>query len=91
MLQNVDKTGQNNITFKPLTSRNKRGTAQVVLKRDSKGILQFNNVEKAQKAVRQFKELIDEIQEEQEDRDETTERMPIVNTNVEFKSIKYCH
>ena len=38
LIQNVDKTNNNNITFKPLTSRNVRGKEQIVLKRDSDGV-----------------------------------------------------
>ena len=33
LLLNVDKTNNNNITFKPLTTRNRCGNSQVVLKR----------------------------------------------------------
>ena len=40
LIQNVDKTN-NNITFKPLTSRNVRGKEQIVLKKDSNGVLQY--------------------------------------------------
>ena len=37
LIRNVDKT-KNNITFKPLTSRNNRGKPQIILKRDSNGV-----------------------------------------------------
>ena len=45
LLLNVDKTNNNNITFKPLTTRNRRGNPEIVLKRDSKGVLQHNDEE----------------------------------------------
>ena len=35
----------------------------------------------------QFKKLLDEIRKEQKDRDETTKKMPMVDTIVEFKQI----
>ena len=87
LLLNVDKTNNNNITLKPLTSRYKRRIEQVVLKRDSNGVLQYNTAERAKKAVKQFKELINEIQENQKDRDETVRNMPMVDTTVEYTSI----
>ena len=87
LLLNVDRTKNNNITFKPLTTRNRRGNPQILLKRDSKGLLQYNNAKTAMEAVRQFMNLIDEIQYFQEDRDETIRHMPMVDTNVEYTPI----
>ena len=40
LIQNIDKTNIN-ITFKPLTSRNECGNPQIVLKRDTKGVLKY--------------------------------------------------
>ena len=74
LLLNVDKTN-NNITFKPLTSRNVHGKEQIVIKRDSNGVFQYNNAKSAQKVVEQFKQLLNEIQK---DRDETVRNMPMV-------------
>ena len=54
------------------------GKPQIVLKRDSKSVLQYNDAKIAQNAVEQFKELINDIREEQQDRDEITENMPMV-------------
>ena len=87
LLMNVGKRNNNNIMLKPLTSRNKCRIEQVVLKRDSNGVLQYNTAERAKKAVKQFKELINEIQENQKDRDETVRNMPMVDTTVEYTSI----
>ena len=61
LLLNVDKTNNNNITFKPLTSRNNRGKPQIVLKRDCNGVLQYNDAAIAKKAVEQFKTILDNI------------------------------
>ncbi|CAB3986981.1 Hypothetical predicted protein [Paramuricea clavata] len=36
---NLNRTGNNNITYRPLTNRNTRGKAQIVLKRDVNGDL----------------------------------------------------
>ena len=33
LINNTDLTGKNNINFKPLTTNNERGRAQIVLKR----------------------------------------------------------
>ena len=84
-MKKTDKN--NNIKFKPLTSRNKRGKEQIVLKRNKKGELKFNTAETAKEAVKQFKKLIKEIQKEQKDRDETVRNMPMVDTTVEYTSI----
>ena len=78
LIQNIDKTNTNNITFKPLTSRNECGNPQIVLKRDAKGVLKYNKAKTAKESVKQLKKLINEIQEEQKDRDETVENMPII-------------
>ena len=48
---NVNKTNNNNITFKPLNTRNERGAEKIVLKRDSNGVLQYNATEGSQKGV----------------------------------------
>ena len=87
LIENTYKTNNNDITFKPLTSRNKRGKPQIALKRDSNGVLQCNDAKSAEKAVEQFKQLINEIQKEEKDRDETARNMPMVDTTVEYKSI----
>ena len=77
---NVNKTNNNNITFKPLNTRNERSVEKIVLKRDSNGVLQYNTAEGSQKAVDQFKELINDIIEEQSDREKTVRKMPMVET-----------
>ena len=78
---NVNKTNNNNITFKPLNIRNnERGKEKIVLKRDSKGIFQYNDAVNAQVAVDQFKELINDIIEEQTEREKTVRKMPMVDT-----------
>ena len=71
---NVNKTNNNNITFKPLNIRNnERGKEIIVLKRDSKGILQYNDAVRAQVAV-------DQSKEEQTEREKTVRKMPMVDT-----------
>ena len=78
---NVNKSNNNNITFKPLNIRNnERGKEKIVLKRDSKGIFQYNDAVNAQVAVDQFKELINDIIEEQTEREKTVRKMPMVDT-----------
>ena len=72
-------TGHNNITFKPKTTRNKLGQPQIVLKRDSDGALKYNDAEVAQKAVTQFKELIEVIIDNQRERETLRENMPMVD------------
>ena len=74
------KFNHNNITLKPINRSNVRGVPKIVLKRDSNGVLQHNDAENAQKAVTQFKELINIITEEQTERDETRENMPMIDT-----------
>ena len=76
---NVNKTNDNNLTFKPLNTRNERGVEKIVLKRDSDGILQYNAAEGLQKAVDQFNELINDIIEEQSEK-KIVRNMPMVET-----------
>ena len=76
----LNKTNNNNITLKPITTRNKMGVEKIVLKRNSKGLLQYNDAEGSQKAVDQFKELINDIIEDQTDREKTEREMPMVDT-----------
>ena len=64
-------TGKNNIKFKPLTTNNERGKAQIVLKRSKKGELKFNKAELAGKAVNQFKRLITKIKDNYKDKEAT--------------------
>ena len=54
LVSNTDLTGKNNINFKPLTTNDERGKAQIVLK----GELKFNKAELARKAVNQFKRIM---------------------------------
>ena len=87
LIRNTNKTN-NNITFKPLIRKNVHGKPQIVLKRNSKGELEYNNAKTAKEAVKQFKKLIDKIQKEQEDRDEIVEYISMVDTTVKYKPIK---
>ena len=79
LIRRVIKSSINNITFIPINDKTgEYGKEQIVIKR-VKGVLQYNDADIAKKAVDQFKILIDEIIKEQKDRDETTERMPMVD------------
>ena len=83
LIKNTYKSNNNNIKFKPLTSRNIRGTKQIVLKRNEKGKLKYNKSKIASEAVKQFKKLINEVTEEQKDIDKTIDNMLMVDTNVD--------
>ena len=78
----VGPTEHNNITFKPRTTRNKFGQPQIVLKRDNDGALKYNTAQVAQKAVTQFKELIDVTIDNQRERETLRENMPMVDIDT---------
>ena len=81
----VGSTEHNNITFKPRTTRNKFGQPQIVLKRDNDGALQCNTAQVAQKAVTQFKELIDVIIDNRRERETLRENMPMVDIDNQLE------
>ena len=74
--------------FRPLNNINKRGSWQIVLKRDPKGVIEYDDAKIAQEAVRQFKKWIKESIEEQKNRDKTARNMPLVDATVDFTPIQ---
>ena len=82
---NIDITGNNHITYRPLTARNERGVARIVLKRDSNGVLHYNDAKVTARAVNQFKRLIEDVVNEQADREKIVRGMPMVDTTLEHQ------
>ncbi|CAB4009484.1 Hypothetical predicted protein [Paramuricea clavata] len=78
---NLNRTGKNNRTYRPLTNSNTRGKEQIVLKRVN-GDLQYNKANVAKEAVAQFKRHVDDILSEQ------ATNFPVIETDMERPRIK---